>query len=105
MVDRDWKPAGPLLEGHDGRVVSLAFSDDGHTLASASEDGTVLLRDIATQKQIGSPLTVDAAGALVAAAFTPRDDRAVRRLKPGPAVRWDVAPEVVEATGMSHRRP
>ena len=81
-----WRPVGPPLEGHEGRVLSLDFSPDGHTLASSSEDGTLLLRNVDTQKPVGSALTVDA-DTFVSAAFTPdgsrlfavsADDRAVR---------------------------
>jgi WD40 repeat protein len=35
-----------LLEGHTGRITSLAFSLDGHWLASSSRDATVRLWDI-----------------------------------------------------------
>ena len=34
------------LNGHTGLVHSVAFSEDGHVLASGASDGTVLLWDV-----------------------------------------------------------
>ncbi|XTI89098.1 WD40-repeat-containing domain protein [Cenococcum geophilum] len=40
-VQENWTSAVQTLEGHKGRVFSIAFSPDGKQLASASEDGTL----------------------------------------------------------------
>ena len=40
------------LEGHSSRVTSVAFSPDGKTLASASDDNTIKLWNLQTQKEL-----------------------------------------------------
>ncbi len=42
------------LSGHTDRITSMAFSPDGTTLASGSEDHTVKLWDVETRKQIAT---------------------------------------------------
>jgi WD40 repeat protein len=48
------------LTGHTGRLLAVAFASNGHILATASEDQTVILWDLtdpARPQRIGQPLT------------------------------------------------
>ncbi|WP_431907023.1 helix-turn-helix domain-containing protein [Nonomuraea jabiensis] len=51
------RPTDDLLSGHHPSVLSVAFSPDGRTLASGGRDGSIRLWDVATRRQIGTPLT------------------------------------------------
>ena len=53
LWDVDTQQQVGMCEGHTDDVLSLDFSSDGNTLASASHDGTVRLWDIENQQQIG----------------------------------------------------
>ena len=81
-------------EGHTDWVVAVAFSPDGRTLASGSHDGTVLLWDVATGRQVraiedhrlhGKPYEV------VSVAFSP-DGKRVASASSDQTVRvWEVS--------------
>ena len=45
-----------VLAGHTRPASAVAFHPNGKLLASASHDGTIILWDVDTQQQIGSPL-------------------------------------------------
>ena len=71
-------PAVPTgqLSGHTSTVNSVAFSRDGHTIATGSDDRTVRLWDAHTLQPLGQPLTghQNAVGPI---AFTPDGKRVV----------------------------
>jgi WD40 repeat protein len=72
-----------------GRVYTVGFSPDGRILATGGADGTVRLWDMATQRQIGSPLTAGT-GPVVSVAFSP-DGRILATGGADGTVRlWDV---------------
>ena len=63
------KKASEPLIGHGGGVNALEFSPSGQTLLSGSQDGKVILWDLAAMKEIRT--FKDHTGAVTAVAFTP----------------------------------
>jgi hypothetical protein len=72
---------GEPLKGHQDVVLSVAFSADGETLASASWDDTVILWDVASRKPLGEPLKGHQNG-LWSVAFSP-DGKTLASGEPG----------------------
>ena len=79
-----------ILHGGIGPVDSVAFSPDGRTLASGSQDGTARMWDVATHRQLGSPLTANAFP-VDSVAFSPDGRTLASGSQDGTARMWDVA--------------
>ncbi|KAG7110413.1 Vegetative incompatibility protein HET-E-1 like [Verticillium longisporum] len=100
-VEQDWSACLQTLEGHDGTIYSVSFTEDGHRLASASEDGTVKIWDVAT----GTCLqTLEGHnGCIMSAAFI-ADDRLASASQDGMIQLWDVATGSCLQTLEGHNR-
>ncbi|WP_156751304.1 WD40 repeat domain-containing protein [Mycobacterium sp. 1245111.1] len=82
-------PVTPLLTGHSGEVLSVAFSPDGRRIATGSTDHTVRVWNAVTGRAIGHPL-IGHAAEVDAVVFSP-DGRRVASGSDDHTVRlWDV---------------
>ena len=77
------------LAGHNGPVTAVAFSGDGHRLATAGVDGKAIVWEVATGTQIAQ--LIGHSGIINALAFSP-DGRSVATAGEDTTVRlWDAA--------------
>ena len=70
---------GEPLQGHKGRVWSVAFSPTEQRIASGGEDGTVRLWNTETGKAVGKPFTGHESQVFLVA--YPPDGRVTNRLR------------------------
>jgi WD40 repeat protein len=88
-----WKPEGVLPS--PAIVASIAFDARGATLATADLDDNVRLWDIASLRQIGSPLPGPQCGqCLSVAGFNPSGSQLVAVYANGAGLVWDTDPEL-----------
>ena len=81
-----------FLEGHGGPTTSAAFSPDGSILATAGSDGSPILWDVRTQKQLGAPLPGPSQGTRMQAAFPGDGRRLIAQYFDGQTWVWDIDP-------------
>ncbi len=89
---RSGRIVGDLL-GHRALVRAVAFSDDGALLASADDSGAVLLWDVRSRRQLGSPLRA-ADGVPTQVFFAGRAFVAISH--DGSVTRWEMDPDAWE---------
>jgi len=76
--------------GPTNSVTSLVWSPDGKTLASGSEDKTIIVWDMTTYQPIGTPLTGHT-GDINSVAFSPDGKTLASGSDDGTIIVWDVA--------------
>ncbi|KAH7917563.1 WD40 repeat-like protein [Leucogyrophana mollusca] len=81
------RPPTKVFKGHTDLVGSVAYFPDGHRIASASDDETVIIWDLKSGRQDGEPLQHDSAVRWIA--ISPDGRRIASGLQQGGLVIWD----------------
>ena len=94
LLNTENTPLSSPLATDAGAVNSVAFSSDGHTLASGSDDGSVRLWDVADPahpRLLSQPLTGTGIAAVASVAFSPDGHTLASGDDDGTIRLWDVA--------------
>jgi WD40 repeat protein len=91
------KPVGLPLQREKGGVSALAFSPDGKMLISGGTDGTLVIWDVESRKQLGPPVPAHEDG-VDALAFR-HGGRALVSIGDKKLIVWDLHPENWIQTG------
>ncbi|MFI6388848.1 AAA family ATPase [Nonomuraea sp. NPDC050540] len=89
------------LGGHTNEVFAVAFSPDGRLLASGTGDGTVALWDVATRRQVGTPMG-GGGNRVRDVAFSPDGRLLAGGTEDGTIRLWDVAARKPAGTLTGH---
>jgi WD40 repeat protein len=75
---------------HRHSVMAIAFRPDGHILASASEDGTVVLWDRLVHLPLSAPLLQENANSMFSVAFSPNGEILAAGTEDGSVYIWNI---------------
>jgi WD40 repeat protein len=78
-----------FLRGHQAQVNKVAFSPDGRTLASASNDGRIILWDVVTRKPASQQFS-RRTNSVTSLAFRPDGKMLASGLPDGTVILWDL---------------
>jgi WD40 repeat protein len=97
-------PISQVLREHTEAVNRVVFSSDGKILASASNDGTIILWDAATRKPLGPPLR-GYGGVISDLAFTSDGKILASDSGNGIVLLWDVSEALHTSGDVDHAAP